>query len=211
MGLRNVGPFSHVLWGISAGFCTIFTGVAAAIAQSDGETGHITIEKAANLSATEAEEIYTRLADLMAKRYSIAGMRVGTQYRGWMRFNSAPYLSETHGNRYVNNYANRLGNAYGSLTKGLRFPAGTVLVKDSFTVTDENKAFPGALFVMEKLSPVASPDTGDWRYVGIYPDGSMIGDTVGFMPDRVRYCHQCHRSRADYDFVFGYRNGKTAE
>ncbi len=64
---------------------------------------------------------------------------------------------------------------------------------------------------MEKLSPDANPGTANWRYIGIFPDGSLIGDTKGFMPGKVQYCHQCHQSRSDYDFVFGVKNGKTAD
>ena len=208
----SLRPNTRALRRCAIGLALLCAGAACAagaIAQSAGESGHITIEKAADLTPEEAEAIYTRLSDLMARRYSIAEMEVANTYRRWTRYNNGPYLSTTHGNRYVNNYANATGEAYGALTKGMRFPAGTVLVKDSFTVTDENKAFPGALFIMEKLAPEASSETGDWRYIGIFPDGKLIGDTTGFMPDRVRYCHQCHRQVADFDFVFGYPNGRA--
>ena len=206
--MKSWGLSLLLLWAATVGMGAVF-GKSAAIAQSDDESGHITIETAADLSPGEAERIYVRLSELMAKRYSIANMVVANEYRDWMRFNSGPYLSATHGNRYVNNFANTIGEVYGTLTKGIRFPVGTILVKDSFTVTDENKAFPGALFIMEKLSQDEKPETGDWRYIGIFPDGSLMGDTRGFMPDRVRYCHQCHQSREDFDFVFGLKNGQA--
>ena len=208
--MKSWGFSLSLLWAATVAMVAAF-GKSAAIAQSGNESGHITIEKAADLSPDEAERIYVRLSDLMARRYSIANMVVANEYRDWMRFNTGPYLSATHGNRYVNNFANSIGVIYGTLTKGIRFPVGTVLVKDSFTVTDENKAFPGALFIMEKLSPDKNPETGDWRYVGIFPDGSLIGDTRGFMPDQVRYCHHCHQSREDFDFVFGLKNGRAAD
>ena len=31
---------------------------------------------------------------------------IALNFRRWQRFNAAPYKSATHGNRYVNNYAN---------------------------------------------------------------------------------------------------------
>ena len=207
--MKSWGLGLLLLWTATVGMGAVF-GSSAAIAQSSNEPGHITIEKAADLSPDEAERIYIRLSGLMAKRYSIADVAVANEYRNWMRFNSGPYLSASHGNRYVNNFANTIGEIYGALSKGIRFPTGTILVKDSFTVTDENKAFPGALFIMEKLTSEENPETGDWRYIGIFPDGLLIGDTMGFMPDRVGYCHQCHQSRADFDYVFGLKNAETA-
>jgi len=79
---------------------------------------------------------------------------------------------------------------------------GAVLVKDSFTVTDDGEIFAGALFVMEKLSPEAYPDTGDWRYQMIMPDGSIFGDTTGEAPQNMEFCHTCHQSVADSDYLF---------
>ena len=191
--------------GIWAGI--MLAGAAGAIAQSAGEEGHIAIEKAADLTPAEAEDIYQRLLGLMEKRYAVAKFDLAADYRGWQRYNQAPYLSAEHGKRFVNNYANSAGRDYATLKKGMQFPQGTVLVKDSFTVTAENKAFPGALFIMEKQAPGESPDTADWRYAGIFPDGSLIGDTRGFAPDKVEYCHQCHQRRAETDYVFGLPDG----
>ena len=106
--MKSWGLVRSLLWAATVGIGAVF-GNGAAIAQSGNESGHITIEKAADLSPDEAERIYVRLSELMAKRYSIANMSVANEYRDWMRFNSGPYLSATHGNRYVNNFANTIG------------------------------------------------------------------------------------------------------
>ena len=111
-------------------------------------------------------------------------------------------MSGTHGQRFVNNYANATARNYGTLGQGEKLPEGSVLAKDSMTITDEDHVFPGALFVMEKLAAGASPGTADWRYLMIIPDGSLFGDTTGDGPERVRYCHACHASAADRDYTF---------
>ena len=140
--MKSWGFCLSLLWAATVAMVAVF-GKSAAVAQSGNESGHITIEKAADLSPDEAERIYVRLSELMARRYSIANMVVANEYRDWMRFNTGPYLSATHGNRYVNNFANTIGEFYGALTKGIRFPVGAILVKDSFTVTDENNSWVG--------------------------------------------------------------------
>jgi hypothetical protein len=82
-------------------------------------------------------------------------------------------------------------------------PAGAVIAKDSLTVTRLGARYPGALFIMEKLAPGTHPETADWRYAMILPDGSFFGDTVQEeMRDKVAFCHDCHEQRADYDYLF---------
>lgn len=171
-------------------------------AEGDGEAAHIAVENPADLSPEGAEEIYATLKASMGDNYALSRMALIDNYLSWKRFNSAPYLSATHGQRFVNNYANVTGSAYGALKDGERYPAGTVLAKDSITVTDEGKTFPGALFVMEKLATGTSPDTADWRYVMIIPDGSLYGDTQGDETEQVQYCHTCHEAKAEQDYVF---------
>lgn len=171
-------------------------------ADGHGEAAHIAVENPAELSPADAEKIYAGLKQSMAENYALSRMDLVDNYLSWKRYNSAPYLSATHGQRFVSNYANDAGSAYGALKDGERYPVGTVLAKDSITVTDEGKTFPGALFVMEKLAAGASPDTADWRYVMIIPDGSLYGDTQGDETEQVQYCHSCHKAKAKQDFVF---------
>ena len=104
--------------------------------------------------------------------------------------------------RHVNNYANARAKNYGSLTKGIKLPVGSVLAKDSFTVTEEGKVFAGALFVMEKLSAGASLDNADWRYVMIMPDGSLFGDSMGDGAEEMTFCHVCHKVKASRDYLY---------
>jgi len=56
-------------------------------------------------------------------------------YQRWPIYNDIPYLSATHGNRFVNSYANAIVGTYGTLGTGDRLPVGSVLAKDGIAVT----------------------------------------------------------------------------
>lgn len=171
-------------------------------AQSAGEDAHIAIENPATLSKDEAQQVYKSLQRRMARGYGAAQLDILTNYQNWPLFNDAPYISATHGQRFVNSYANRMAHNYGTLQKGEKLPVGSVLAKDSITVTDEGNTHPGALFVMEKLPAGSSPDTADWRYIMVLPDGSLFGDTMGDRSQSVAYCHDCHTGVAERDYTF---------
>ena len=97
-------------------------------------TRHFRVPNPARLSDTDALSIYDRIRDDMAAAYRFSRDPVATQFYQWRRYNRAPYLSATHGDRYINNYANAEAKAYGQEGAG-PLPAGAVLAKDSFTVT----------------------------------------------------------------------------
>jgi hypothetical protein len=166
--------------------------------------GHITIEQPGRLTPEAARDVYRKLAPQMADGYAQARLALIRDYQDWRRYNTAPYLSATHGNRYVNNYANHLATNYERVGEiaGLKMPSGTVLAKDSFSLTDDGKVFPAPLFVMEKLEPNASPQTGDWRYVSILPDGSIFADSHGARHEQANFCHECHIAVADADYLY---------
>ena len=186
---------------LSAGM-VVLTANVFSYAQEDAETAHIAVENPAELSKDEANKVYDSLRQTLAERYAPAKMKLIENYQSWKRYNSAPYLSATHGQRFVNSYANEVGSDYGRLDPGETYPVGTVFAKDTITVTDEGKNFPGAMFVMEKLAAGKNPETADWRYVMVIPDGSIFGDTIGDEPELVDYCHACHEARAEDDYVF---------
>ncbi|MEM7463030.1 MAG: cytochrome P460 family protein [Pseudomonadota bacterium] len=177
-------------------------GTSAAQQESPELNDHIFLENPAQNAEAEAGKIYQSLKDEMEVSYEMSGIPEIKNYQSWDLFNSLPYLSETHGRRYVNNYANKVGANYGKLAKGEKHAPGTVLAKDSLTLTDNGQFFPGALFIMEKLAAGTNPQTADWRYIMISPDGSVFGDTTGDQRENVNYCHDCHKVRASYDYVF---------
>ncbi len=180
----------------------LLVGASVLFAQTTDEDAHLAIENPAELTKDEARGHYKSLARRMARGYAAAQMDLIRNYQNWPLFNDAPYISATHGQRFVNSYANRMAHNYATLQEGEVLPVGSVLAKDSMTVTDEGNVHPGALFVMEKLPAGTNPDTADWRYIMVMPDGSLFGDTMGNRADAVAYCHVCHEAVADRDYTF---------
>ena len=181
---------------VAAALVIVLAGAAAA--QQFEIKRHLKIENPARLKPSDALSVYQKIADELSRGYAASNEKAAMTYRKWRRYNTAPYRSATHGNRYVNNYANE--KSYGR--PGAVMPPGTVIAKDSFTVTADSAIFGGALFLMEKLAPGASPGTGDWRYAMIMPDGSYFGDSTGVNPGQVKFCHGCHKAQADNDYLY---------
>jgi hypothetical protein len=169
-------------------------GVAPAVDLAQ-PTRHFRVPNPARLSDADALSIYERIRGDMAAAYRLSRDPVADRYYTWRRYNRAPYLSATHGDRYINNYANAEAGAYGEGAGPM--PAGAVLAKDSFTVTGQGDVFTGPLFLMEKMPAGFSVETRDWRYTMIMPDGSLFGTTDGEGSDRVEFCAGCHAMAGD--------------
>ena len=134
--------------------------------------------------------------------YSKSDHAVADSYPSWRRHSKHAYVSDTHGGRYVQNYANGNARAYALYENAGRFPAGSQLAKDSFAVKANGKLAPGPLFLMEKMPAGFSPETGDWRYTMILPNGTVFGTTKGAGAQKVQFCADCHLSVApDQDSV----------
>ncbi len=182
-------------------------------AQSDAvPKEHFGVEAPAHLDPAHTRDIYRRLIDTMVNAYALSKDPSASRYRRWRLYNSSPYQSATHGNRYVNNYANPIARDYGRPRITEQMPKGSILAKDSFSVTEAGEVFPGPLFLMEKMDKGFNPDSRDWRYSMIMPDGSYFGVTGGDSADRVAFCVTCHQTAGDEnDHLFfvpeAYRNG----
>jgi hypothetical protein len=159
-------------------------------------TRHFRVPNPARLSDADALSIYERIRDDMVAAYRLSRDPVAARFYEWRRYNRAPYLSATHGDRYINNYANAEAKTYGRKGAG-PMPAGAILAKDSFTVTAQGDVFTAPLFIMEKMAPGFSAETGDWRYTMIMPDGSLFGTTKGEGSERVEFCASCHALAGD--------------
>lgn len=153
---------------------------------------HSRVTNPATLSGAEAQAIYDELTPEMETTFGLSPFDIARAYRSWDRFNTAPYRSATHGQRFVNNYANDVAVAYGRYEDAGVLPVGSVLVKDSFTATDDGMAEAGPLFVMEKREDGFNYVTGNWRYTLILADGTVYGQTLGDGAQRVEYCISCH-------------------
>jgi len=155
---------------------------------------HLTIEQPRVLSDPEALSIYQNIRERMQAGYRLADSAAAAEFGEWLRYNRVPYLSATHGQRYVNNYANPAARGYGRYEEAGPMPVGAVLAKDSFTVTRAGAVYAGALFLMEKMPAGFNPESHDWRYTMLLPDGSLFGTTNGDGSQRVSFCITCHEA-----------------
>lgn len=167
-----------------------------------GPRRHFRLKNPAVLSAQDAENLYNELKPDMATRYQLSRQPGVANYQTWKRYSRAPYPSVSHGNRYLNNYGNQAAQAYGRYEQAGRLPVGSILAKDSMTVSKDGKAMPGALFLMEKMQAGFNYVSGDWRYTMILPDGSLFGTTNGEGTERVKFCISCHLAVEQQDHLF---------
>lgn len=149
--------------------------------------------KPAALSDAEAAATYATLQADMLDRYNKSGDATAGVYTSWQSFNTVPYKSATHGQRYVNNYANSVAaSVYGQFEKVTQMPVGSVLAKDSFKVNKKGKAVAGPLFLMEKMPAGFNADSRDWKYWAVMPNGKVMGVTGGENSKKVEFCAACH-------------------
>jgi len=163
---------------------------------------HYRLRDPKSLDAERAAEIYAIASAAMAVGYPLSGSPVARDYQNWRRYNSAPYLSATHGNHYLNNYANQRALAYGEFEAAGRLPVGSVIAKDSFAVTNSGGILIGPLFIMEKMPQGFNYVSADWKYTLIRSDGTLFGETKGPGAERVEYCISCHLARERYDHLY---------
>lgn len=183
--------------------------------QADGgentQSRHFRMNQAAELDPDESARIYDLIKGALTKGYATSGFTDAGRYQSFTRYNDAPYVSSTHGNHYLNNYANDIAKSYGKFEKGIPLPVGSIIYKDSFAVTQSQQSFSksssrqiilGPLFIMRKMEKGFNNVTGDWQYIQIQPDGEMLGMTGGEGAERVEYCIGCHLAREDLDHLY---------
>lgn len=163
---------------------------------------HFRVRNAARISKEEAARIYGEVVEEIYSGYRAGGSETTPPYREWGLYNTAPYRSATHGARYVNNYANEIARDYGRYEEAGIFPVGSVLAKDSFSVSKEGEVSIGPLFLMEKMPPGFNRVSGDWRYSMILPNGEFFGETKGRGAQKVEYCIGCHLAKEELDHLF---------
>lgn len=164
--------------------------------------GHLRMRNPAPLEGDQAARIYHIVRDALAHGYGAANIAAAQDYQAWTRFNTEPYLSATHGNHWVNIYANETARQYGRYEQAGRFPVGSIVAKDSFSVTGTHEILLGSLVLMIKMPAGFNYVSGDWKYVQIQPDGTLFGETNGIGAARVEYCIGCHLARENQDHLF---------
>lgn len=148
----------------------------------------------------EAEAAYRCILPKLQEAYAKAADEPGaTDYHTWKRYNTTAYISGTHGGRFVNNYANETGSAYGQFEEAGTMPEGAVLAKDSFGVNKRGEVRVGPLFTMVKMGAGFHEESADWRYALVTPAGALMGATGGPNSGRMNFCIECHLAGEEWD------------
>jgi hypothetical protein len=155
------------------------------------------------LTDGEAATVYDCVRAFMQAAYAAADHPAAGRFLDWKAYSLVPYQSATHGSRYVMNYANAKGAAYGRYEEAGTLPVGSVAAKNSFVPGPDGHVAVGPLFLMEKMAAGFDPEGGDWRYTMIMPDGSTFGTTGGQNAAGVAFCNDCHAIMAeDADWLY---------
>lgn len=154
------------------------------------------------LSYEEARAVYDCIKDELYEGYNAGDKKwvpaeFVRDYRGWTPVSKLPANPGFHGGRFLLTYVSDAGD-----DEYLKFleergpmPAGTVIAKETFAVNDAGKVEKGPLFIMQKVEAGASPETNDWYYMMVAPDGAPQAVPV------ITACNECHQGN------FGFRDG----
>ncbi|MEM7654017.1 MAG: cytochrome P460 family protein [Pseudomonadota bacterium] len=161
--------------------------------------------KAANdMSYADAQKVYECISGKMHAGYVKGKKRwvpasIVNNYPNWTKASTAPANPGFHSDRFLVTYVNDIGKAeyLKFADEGVNMPAGSVLVKESFSVNKKGEAVPGPLFIMQKAAAGKSPRTADWYYMMVSAKGVPQGVNV------YQACHQCHSGFETQDYM-GY-------
>lgn len=122
-------------------------------------------------------------------------------YRSWTPANTLPANPGFHGGRFLLTWINDVGaEEYLKFAEedAVNIPAGTVIAKESFSVTVAGKVKHGPLFIMEKRVAGTSPETNDWYYMAVAPNGMPMAVNV------MKACNECHMENYGFQGGLGY-------
>ncbi|AZV77163.1 recombinase [Parasedimentitalea marina] len=150
-----------------------------------------------DLTEADIDSIYACIGDRMVEGYTKGGDMVAKNYRNWTVSGTRHGVAGAHGNRLLLTYANDI-----AAEQYLKFAeedvvmsVGARLAKESIKINKKkNAAVVGPLFLMTKLAAGASPETADWLYGGIQPNGKP-------MKFKQSFCHDCHMSWEEQDYL----------
>ena len=157
-----------------------------------------------SLSGAEAEKVYRCLADKLHAGYKKGGKgwinkSYVNDYRGWVKASTFPAAPGVHGDRFLVTYVNQTGaDEYMKYAENPNIPAGTLIAKESFSVNKKGKAVAGPLFLMEKTAKGKSPETDDWYYMMVAPNGKPVAVNV------MAACSTCHQGGVGHQGGLGY-------
>ncbi|HKK29869.1 MAG TPA: cytochrome P460 family protein [Alphaproteobacteria bacterium] len=175
------------------------TNVASA-AQQNCDPG----KPGSELTGAEAQNVYQCIADQLHADYKEGGKRwipedYVNNYRDWTAASQFPAAPGVHGGRFLLTWVSEPGaDEYLKYQEDPNIPAGTVIAKESFSVNDQGKVSPGPLFLMEKVEAGKSPETDDWYYMMVGPNGQPQAIDV------MSACSACHQGAFGHQGGLGY-------
>jgi hypothetical protein len=149
------------------------------------------------IDAAGVDAIYDCIKDKMATGYAKAGDEVGSTFRDWTVTSTRPAVAGPHGNRLLQTFANDIAvEQYLKFAEeGVVMPVGSVLAKESIRIHKKKKqAVVGPLFIMTKMEAGSIPETNDWLYGGLQPNGKP-------MKFKQAFCHDCHTGWEEQDYL----------
>jgi hypothetical protein len=169
----------------AAGFLAIAS-VAQAAPCDPGKDGN-------DLTFEEAQVVYDCIAADLHAGYMKGDKKwipaeFVRDYRDWTSANTLPANPGFHGGRFLLTRINDIGaEEYLKFAEeNVNIPAGTVIAKESFAVTESGKVQKGPLFIMQKVAAGVSPETDDWYYMMVAPNGAPMAVPV------MTACNECH-------------------
>ncbi len=150
-----------------------------------------------DLEAAQITEIYDCIKAEMVENYTKGDNEVAATYRDWTVSSTRPAVAGAHGNRLLQTFANDVAaEQYLKFAdEGVVMPVGSVLAKESITISKKKKAaVTGPLFIMTKAEAGSAPETADWVYSVVQPNGKM-------MKFKQSFCHDCHVSWEAQDML----------
>ncbi len=178
----------------------LFSITAFVVALSVSSTAHagdcaVDVEDPFDLEEADVNALYDCIKDKMIAGYTKGDNEVAAAYRDWTVSATRPAVAGPHGNRLLLTFANDIAAEHylKFAEEGVKMPVGSVLAKESIKVsTKKKKAIVGPLFIMTKLEAGGAPETDDWLYGGVQPNGKP-------MKFKQSFCHDCHSAWEDQD------------
>ncbi|MHA3915255.1 cytochrome P460 family protein [Halovulum sp. GXIMD14793] len=150
-----------------------------------------------DIDAAGVDALYACIEAKMLAGYTKKDHAVAQEYRNWTVTATRPAVPGPHGERFLLTFANDIAaEQYIKFEEeGVVMPVGSILVKESFKMR-KGEAKVGPLFIMTKVAEGEAPETNDWVYDAVQPNGKPMGIKQSF-------CHDCHAAYEDQDYL-GY-------
>ncbi|MEP5731974.1 MAG: cytochrome P460 family protein [Sulfitobacter sp.] len=184
------------VWSAAAGVALALVGGLTSAHAEEACTFEISID---DFEDADVDRLYKCISDDLAEGYAAQDNEVGSVYRDWQVTATRAAAPGAHSNRMLLTFANETAyEPYVQYTSDESFvmPVGSVLAKESFSLTKKGKPRRGPLFVMTKVAAGEADEFGNWVYAAVQPKGKV-------MKIKQSFCHDCHVAFSDQDSL-GY-------